>query len=105
MLVSLQFTTLSKIMGWWRVSFPPHRGLRQSDTLSPFLLTLVTDALSYLPEIGRIGSTFKGLEIGINRLEVMHLQYAYDTILFLESNIYGLTNLKVIYCFEEVRVS
>lgn len=62
--------------------FKASRVLRQCDPLSPFLFTIVTEALGALlskaMDLGLIG----GFKMGRDGVVVTHLQFANDTILF-----------------------
>ncbi|XP_025678312.1 uncharacterized protein [Arachis hypogaea] len=58
------------------------RGLRQGDPLSPFLFVLVVDVLHRMVgEVVRNGR-ISPLVVGRDRVELSHLQFADDTILF-----------------------
>ena len=58
------------------------RGLRQGDSLSPFLFTLVADVLSRMLLRADERNSLEGFRVGRNRTRVSHLQFAYDTIFF-----------------------
>ena len=66
--------------GWVKA----YRGLRQGDPLSPFLFTIVVDVLSRLVVRAEERCLFEGFLVGKNRTRVSHLQFADDTIFFLE---------------------
>ena len=69
------------------------KGLRQGDPPSPFLFTLVADALSRLMERATEISFVKGWTVGRDNVMVSHLQFANDTIFFLESEGASFNNL------------
>lgn len=58
------------------------RGLRQGDPLSSFIFLLAAEGLSLLMKKAVDGGFFKPLEIGRNKINVSHLQFA-DDIIFL----------------------
>lgn len=80
-LSSANFSVL--INGRPRGKFKASRGLRQGNPLSPFLFTLLVDVLSRLLEKAQENNMIKGLCIGQEKVEILHLQFANDTIFFL----------------------
>ncbi|KAK2662855.1 hypothetical protein Ddye_001429 [Dipteronia dyeriana] len=81
--------------------FSVERGLRQGDPLSPFLFNIVVEGLSRL--LGRASSLdiIKWAVFGVNGVEIAHLQFADDTILFLKPQMEFLLNVKrILRCFE-----
>ena len=62
--------------------FKMHKGLRQGDPLSPFLFVLVMEVFNKLLCKARELRLIEGLEIGANKVEVSHLQFDDDTLLF-----------------------
>ncbi|CAL8991501.1 unnamed protein product [Prunus brigantina] len=90
------------INGRPRGKFRASRGLRQGDPLSPFLFTMVIDVLSRILEIAQAADQFHGLFSGHERMEVSHLQFADDTIFFIEDKEEYWNNLLQIlelFCF------
>ena len=64
--------------------FKGYKGLRQGDPLSPFLFTLVVDGLSRLMDrVTEIGFV-KPWRVGRGNVKVFHLQFADDTIFFMD---------------------
>lgn len=83
--------------------FSTSRGLRQGDTLSPFLFTLVSNAFSQILRNGEELNLFKSYRVGKEQIPILHLQYADDTLLFLDGDNNQLRNLlSLIHCFELV---
>ena len=78
--------------GWVRAT----RGLRQGDSLSPFLFTLVVDVLSRMMiRVEEIGLN-EGFIVGRGKTRVFLLQFADDTIFFSKASLEHLQNLKLI---------
>lgn len=69
------------INGKPRGKFKASRGVKQGDPLSSSLFTLVIDVLSCLLEAAQHHNLIHG---GHDRVEVSHLQFADDTIFFLD---------------------
>jgi hypothetical protein len=89
--------------------FPTKKGLRQSYPLSPVLFNIVADMLTVLVSRERESNpVLVSRERESNQIEgvVPHLvdgglsilQYAHDTILFLEDDIEQAKNLKLVLC-------
>jgi hypothetical protein len=78
--------------------FQTKKGLRQGDPLSPMLFNLVADMLVVLiaraKEDGQVGGLIPHLVEG----GISILQYADDTILFLEHDLQKAVNMKLILC-------
>ena len=62
--------------------FCMQKGLRQGDPLSPFLFVLAVDVLNRLLGKAIECGYIEGLLVGSNKVELSHLQFADDTILF-----------------------
>ena len=81
--------------------FQTLKGLRQGDPLSPILFNLVADMLAVLiaraKEDGQVGGLIPHLVDG----GVSILQYADDTILFLQDDLEKAVNMKLILAFFE----
>ncbi|GKU95921.1 hypothetical protein SLEP1_g9218 [Rubroshorea leprosula] len=66
--------------------FSMEKGLRQGDPLAPFLFLLVAEALNELIYKAKELNLYKGVEMGEERLEVTHLQFADDSIFFCDAS-------------------
>jgi len=65
--------------------FKPKRGLRQGDPLTPFLFLIVSEGLTRLVREAKRAGLFKGVEMGTQKVQVNLLQFADDTIFFLQT--------------------
>ena len=60
-------------------------GIRQGDLLSPFLFIIATEVLNNMLNITKITGRIQGFEVSKvagNSVEITHLQYADDTLIF-----------------------
>ena len=62
--------------------FKMERGLRQGDPLSPFIFVLVAEVLNKLLIKAKDLELIEGIKIRRDNVELSHLQYADDTVLF-----------------------
>ena len=83
--------------------FVTFKGLRQGDPLSPILFYLVVDVFTRMLSRSAFLGLIRGLCKNFCPGGVISLQYADDTILFLENNRDTARNMKLILtCFEQV---
>ncbi|XP_075092306.1 uncharacterized protein LOC107821421 [Nicotiana tabacum] len=79
--------------------FHSHRGLRQGDPLSPFLFIIAMEGLNNMIKTAKVSGWVKGFEVnrsGANNLEITHLQYADDTLVFCDAEKDQLRFLRII---------
>ncbi|XP_016173366.1 uncharacterized protein LOC107615862 [Arachis ipaensis] len=82
-------------------AFKMERGLRQGDPLSPLLFVLVVDVLHRMFRVAARNGRIAPLRIGRDHIELSHLQFADDTILFCPPEIETIVNYKrLLRCFE-----
>ncbi|XP_071715148.1 uncharacterized protein [Rutidosis leptorrhynchoides] len=62
--------------------FRLQRGIRQGDPLSPYLFIIASEGLNILAKIAARKKIIRGVEIGRDRINITHLQFANDTIFF-----------------------
>jgi hypothetical protein len=67
--------------------FQTKKGLRQGDPLSPLLFNLIADMLSLLIARAKDNGQIKGLVLHLIDGGISILQYADDTILFMENDL------------------
>lgn len=66
-------------------SFVPHRGLRQGDPLSPYLLLLCANVLSCMLLHSESKGDIQGIKFAHRGPSIFHLMYVDDTILFFKA--------------------
>ena len=85
------------------IFFLTGKGHRQGDPISPLLFNLVVDALTRMLIKAANQDMIAGLCPEVCPGGIICLQYADDTILFLDKNLQHASNLKmVLNCFEQV---
>ena len=83
--------------------FQTRKGVRQGDPLSPILFNIVVYMLAILIARAKENQQFKGVVPHLVDDGLSILQYADDTILFMEDNIEQAKNLKLLLCaFEQL---
>ena len=83
--------------------FRSYKGLRQGDPLSPLLFNLVADALSEILSVASEKGIIRGVCPELVEGDLTHLQYADDTVLFLQYLEDDIINLKfLLFCYEEL---
>ena len=81
--------------------FQTQKGLRQGDPLSPVLFNLVVDMLSILIARAKVNGQVSGVVPHLVEDGLSILQYADDTIIFMDHYIEQATNMKLILCMFE----
>ena len=66
--------------------FKMERGLRQGDPLSPFLFVIMAEVLNKSMQRAVSLGLVKGLQIGSDDIQLTHLQFADDTLVFCEAD-------------------
>jgi hypothetical protein len=83
--------------------FNTYKGLRQGDPLSPLLFNLVSDALATMFENAKMARPIRGLVSNLIEGGLTHLQYADDTIIFLNYDDQSIYNTRfLLYYFEDM---
>lgn len=81
--------------------FTPNRGFRQGDPLSPLIFNLVVEILSSLINIATNLNLFSGILIPNCSVRLTHLQFADDTLMFLDGGTSCFMGAKrVLECFQ-----
>jgi hypothetical protein len=83
--------------------FNTYKGLRQGGPLSPLLFNLVSDARATMFENAKLTGQIRGLVPKLVEGGLTHLQYADNTIIFLNYDDQSIYNTKsLLYFFEDV---
>ena len=72
--------------------FKMEKGLRQGDPLSPYLFILVSEVLVYLMKKANDLNRIEAVQIGKDKVQLKHLQFADDTLIFVPRNSTCITN-------------
>jgi hypothetical protein len=84
-------------------NFQTRKEIRQGDLLSPILFNIVVDMLAVLINRAKSEGQTKGLIPDLTDDDLSILQYADDTILFMEHNIDQARNIKLLLsAFEQM---
>ena len=75
--------------------FKMERGLRQSDPLLPFLFVLVAEVLNRLITIAIDKGFIETMKVGKKNIVLLHLQFAYDTIIFCPQSEVSVRNYRL----------
>ena len=83
--------------------FQPKKGLRQGDPLSPILFNIVADMLVLFIKRAKAEGLLSGVVPHLVDDGLSILQYADDTILFMDHNLEQARNMKtILYAFEQL---
>ena len=83
--------------------FQTKRGLRQGDPMSPILFNIVADMLALLIKRAKDDGQIRGVIPNFLDGGLSILQYADDTIIFIDHDLEQAKNLKLLLCaFEQV---
>ncbi|KAK9095318.1 hypothetical protein Scep_026787 [Stephania cephalantha] len=77
------------------------RGLRQGDPLSPSLFILVADILGRMLDRAKESGVAKGIEVGRERIQISHLQFVDDSLLFAtgqDDSLYRMVEVVQTFC-------
>lgn len=84
--------------------FGSSRGLRQGEPLSPFLFIMVTEAFSRMTSRAMGANMIRGFQLGMvrgNPVNVSHLLFADDTIVFCNARVDQMRYLRcILLCFQ-----
>ena len=81
--------------------FQTLKGLRQGDPMSPILFNIVADMLAILIARAKEDGQISGLIPHLVQGGVSILQYADDTVIFMENDLQKAANMKLILCLFE----
>jgi hypothetical protein len=81
--------------------FQTRKGLRQGDPLLPILFNISADKLAILIQQAKEDAQVDGLIPHLVEEGVLILQYADDTIIFMDHDLGKALNMKLILCFFE----
>ena len=89
------------VNGFSKGFFGASNGLRQGDLLSLLLFIVATHILNCMLVLGMQNELIKGIQYPHSRSQVLNIQYADNTLIFLTPCEEGIVNLKrILYCFQ-----
>ena len=74
--------------------FTPERGLRQGDPLSPLLFNFIGEVLHCMLTKAEKAGIFLGIKLGNLGGTLSHLQYADDTVVFVDDSTESISGVK-----------
>jgi hypothetical protein len=83
-----------KVNGFLSELFRPTRGIRQGDTISPYLFLLCAEGLSCLLKTVGPMHLARGVRVGVHAPWISHLLFADDCIVFSEASQRGAARLQ-----------
>ena len=72
----------------------PQRGIREGDSLSPYLFILCADILNHLLKTSVAEGDIRGIKIGNGVPAITHLQFANDSLFSCQANVRNCQALK-----------
>ena len=104
---------ISKVMSRWSVAvkfndnlghyFQTKKGVRQGDPVSPIMFNIVVDMLAILISRAKEDEQTKGVVPHLVDEGLSVLQYADDTIIFMDNDLERAKNMKLLFCaFEQL---
>ncbi|GJS28729.1 putative RNA-directed DNA polymerase [Tanacetum coccineum] len=80
--------------------FKIQKGLRQGDPLSPFLFIIAVEALHVTIQEAKSKNIFVGAKVGLNKIDISHLQFADDALIMGKWSLDNAKNLfRLLRCF------
>ncbi|XP_026452409.1 uncharacterized protein LOC113352864 [Papaver somniferum] len=76
--------------------FTSKKGIRQGDPISPFLFLLVGEALTFMIKKAQEQGIISGFQVKTNGMNISHPQFVDDTLIFLDSDVEQVRNLRSI---------
>lgn len=95
-------TTNVLLNGTQAGEFELERGLRQGDPLSPFLFLIIAEGLNVLIKRVVLAGLLKPIEVGKDKMQITHFQYANDMIFVVEGNQENTSALKWLLIYFEM---
>lgn len=89
-------------MSLQKVFFRSSRGLRHGDPLSPMFFVIIVEALHALLEMANQARILRGYSVEHSSVEVSHLHFADDSIVFCDSTVNEIESLKAILWWFEL---
>lgn len=80
--------------------FPMQKGLIQGDPVSSFLFNIVSESLNFIISSAKEKGLIEGILVGKDKVEVTHLKFADDALVFLPKNECVIKNFRrLLDCF------
>ncbi|XP_026442407.1 uncharacterized protein LOC113341915 [Papaver somniferum] len=86
------------VAGYFKIK----KGIRQGDPISPFLFLLVGEALNFMIKQAQEQGILTGFQVKPDVKIVSHLQFADDTLIFLDADVEQVRNLRLVLLSFEI---